>query len=347
MSTAQELAQQLTAVAGRFENAIDRDEAQRIERMALELSAHASPLWAEKYARKAAPAIGVIGATLEVIVPLVNRCGLAAYAIYGRLPSEYAKGLGGIGLCFFGGRYTVSIAAAQAFRSTGGSKAYMHLQELQAQVLALQTAGIADTSAYDKSQPGGATNLITSKVMLALKTVDPEVVTTAASGLWTAYMGVLSVLKFKFAQTLALTQGIGESLRPSVAKLVGPTLVAVTPPEFRKWISPGINVSCKMLAGLAAWRLQYLLSTLQSSLQGGMITSTVLLHMLAQRGIVKFTSAEESLFTDAAGWSLAVCGLYVQMFWGLPVPYFMSPLMWPLDFLEWVLNWTVTLTPGI
>merc|ERR1719419_1894567 len=122
------------------------------------------------------------------------------------------------------------------------------------------------------------------KAALFFKTMDPQIVTRAVSGLWTAYVGVLTVLKFQFAQTVAIAHSIGESLRPTMAKVAGPTLVAVTPLDYHKWISPGINLLCKLLAGAVAWRIQRLASTLQSGLCGGLIASRALTELLRQHG---------------------------------------------------------------
>lgn len=195
--------------------------------------------------------------------------------------------------------------------------------------------GIADAEQVDSKK------LAVRKLDLALRVVDPEVVMRAIGGLWTAYLGVLTVLKLQFAQTVALAQSIGETLRPTMAKVVGPTVVAVTPAEYRKWISPAINLTCKALAGFVAWKIQKLISTVQSGFSGGMMVSCAILALLRQRQLITVTD-DQTYMDELMGWSIGACGIYVQVVKGGPVPSIFSPLLWPLDAVEMVLKWHVT-----
>lgn len=47
-------------------------------------------------------------------------------------------------------------------------------------------------------------------------------------------MGVLVVLKFRFAKVIALAVSIGNNLRPVVAKIFGPALAFVIPKEYHQ-----------------------------------------------------------------------------------------------------------------
>lgn len=47
-------------------------------------------------------------------------------------------------------------------------------------------------------------------------------------------MGVLVVLKFRFAKVIALAVSIGNNLRPVVAKVFGPALAFVIPKEYHQ-----------------------------------------------------------------------------------------------------------------
>lgn len=328
---------------------IDQAEAERIERMALALSEQ-SPPWAASCLAKFAPVIGIVGAGCEVVGPQLVKLGCGVYVVYRQLPKTVAKGLWGLGVCFFGGRYAVSIAACEAFWSMGGSRVYMYVQDLLAAVWQASLKddkedadrdGVADVNQISAKQ------LATRKTALVLKTIDPETLSRAVHGLWTAYMGVLTVLKFKFARTVALAESIGESLRPTMAKVVGPTLVSVTPPEYRKWISPTINFFCKALAGYVAWKIQQLTSTVQSGFCGGMLASRAILELLRQRQLMTVTD-DQTYLDEVMGWSIGACGIYVQLFKGGPVPYLLTPLFWPLDIIEKILKWNVTWmeTPG-
>jgi len=337
------------AVAGQptaYGSASNEAEAARVERLALALVGKPPP-WAAECLARASPALGVLTAGCRVAWPWLLQAGQGVWAAYRQLPKTVARGLGGLGMCFFGGRYAVSIAAIEAFRSMGGSQVYMYFKTLAEQAQAVWEAHVADEEKDEDAdgvvdvQQVGPGQLATRKLALVLRTIDPEALSQALGGLWTAYMGVLAVLKFKFAQTVAFAHSIGESLRPTMAKVMAPTLVAMTPPEYRKWISPGINFLCKAIASFVAWKIQKLTSTVQSGFCGGMIASTALLALLRERKVIEFTD-DQTFVDEVLGWSIGACGIYVQLFKGGPVPYFMSPLLWPLDIVERLLQWNVT-----
>ncbi|CAN0444727.1 unnamed protein product, partial [Laminaria digitata] len=79
-----------------------------------------------------------------------------------------------------------------------------------------------------------AEKLLTRKTALALRVINPERATNAITGIWQGYMGVLVVLKFRFAKVIALAVSIGNNLRPIVAKVFGPALAFVIPQEYHQ-----------------------------------------------------------------------------------------------------------------
>lgn len=56
------------------------------------------------------------------------------------------------------------------------------------------------------------------------------------------YMGILVVLKFRFAKVVALAVSIGNHLRPVVAKIVGPALAFLMPNEYHQVMSFIVHV---------------------------------------------------------------------------------------------------------
>lgn len=329
-----------------YASVFDQKEAARIERMAESLSADAPP-FAAPYLKKAAPAIGIFVAGAEVVGPVVFQAGVGIYAIMSRLPTEALTGMWGLGICFYGGRYAAAIAAVEAFAATGGSQTLKCLQDIKDQFVLIMKAnaednkrdedkdGIADVDQIESKQ------LAHRKMALFFKTVDPEVLSQAFGGLWVGYMGVLAVLKFKFAQTVALAHSIGDNLRPVAAKVFGPTIVALTPEDYRKWVSPAINFGCKVAAGYVAWRIQRVISTVQSGVSGGLIAARAGLALLRARRMISFQDGD-TMLDEAAGYSLAAGGVYYQLVKGGPVPFWMSPIFWPMDLVEWWLQWSVT-----
>jgi len=219
----------------------DKEEEARIERMTVAAAETGyTPPWAAQYIRKAAPFIGVLGAGFEVIAPRLFEIGNKAYEGSQKLPQNAVKCAWGLGVCFYGGKYTVTIAAVEAFRVSGGTQMVTNLNAIMDQVKKVRDANSeddkvdADKNGKPDVEEMDAKALARRKVALALKTVDPDVLSTAIGGFWTGYMGMLAVLKFKFAQTVALAHSIGDSMRPVAAKVLGPTLVAVFPKEYKK-----------------------------------------------------------------------------------------------------------------
>ena len=97
-----------------------------------------------------------------------------------------------------------------------------------------------------------------------MKTADPEKLLEAYKGLAQAMAGVCAALKLRFAKVLALAHSIAAAIRPVMVQVVGPVLIALVPSDYHKWISPTIEVSCKVLAGSVAWFLYRLVAALHS-----------------------------------------------------------------------------------
>jgi len=220
------------------DNLVDIEEAKRIERLTLAVSSHA-PSAVAKYLEQAAPAVGIVVAGFESAVPHVIKAFNMVHAWYSKLPKRLAMSLWGFCICFFGGRYAVSIAAYEAFKTTGGKQMLNYIAELRQEYKQLRDAntkddmevldgdGIADVDEMD------ANALAMRKFKVFMKTIDPERMDRALSGLWQGYMGVLVALRFQFAKTVALANSIADSIRPVAGKILLPALLHVTPGEYR------------------------------------------------------------------------------------------------------------------
>eukprot|EP00933_Yihiella_yeosuensis_P012797 TRINITY_DN12195_c0_g1_i1.p1 TRINITY_DN12195_c0_g1~~TRINITY_DN12195_c0_g1_i1.p1 ORF type:complete len:247 (+),score=43.38 TRINITY_DN12195_c0_g1_i1:683-1423(+) len=188
------------------------------------------------------------------------------------------------------------------------------------------------------------------KLGLALRTLDPNRVTAAVGGVWTGYMGIVLALKYKFAKIVALAHSMGDSLRPVAAKMIGPTALSLTPPEYRQWICPAINLTCKCLAMAVAMKLQQVISCVQSSVSGGLLASRSFLPYLVSSGVlggcIGNTRLEDTMVDEVLGWGLASAGIYYQLIKGGSVPLLLSPLFWPLKAIESSLQLSVAVVSG-
>eukprot|EP00401_Gymnodinium_catenatum_P076597 CAMPEP_0117536374 /NCGR_PEP_ID=MMETSP0784-20121206/41420_1 /TAXON_ID=39447 /ORGANISM="" /LENGTH=338 /DNA_ID=CAMNT_0005332935 /DNA_START=25 /DNA_END=1040 /DNA_ORIENTATION=+ len=297
---------------------VDRSEAARIERMCIELAESDAPPWAAKYLKKAAPAIGILWSGATVAGPLLFKLGAGIYGIYGALPRQAITGLWGVGLCFYGGRYVVTFAAIEAFQAAGGSAMIDSVKDIVEQINDVKEADDLDNK-EDANKDGvpdvdqmSSKALVRRKMALALKTVDPQVLTNAVGCLWTGYMGVLASLKFKFAQTVAFAHSIGDSFRPIAGKLLAPSLLSVTPPEYRRWVNPLINFGCKVVAGYIAWKVQRTISTVHCGVKGGLVAARSAIALMRDRGWFN-TPDDKTLVDEVGGYSIAACGIYYQL----------------------------------
>ena len=85
--------------------------------------------------------------------------------------------------------------------------------------------GIADVKQID------AAALVQRKVLLVMKSVDPEVVSEAWAGVWGGFMGVVAVLRVKFAQAITLGAAIADTATKMAETTIKPSLIDATPPE--------------------------------------------------------------------------------------------------------------------
>ncbi|CAJ1349797.1 unnamed protein product [Effrenium voratum] len=302
---------------GEASSSITRREQKRMERMAASMIAWQAPPWLAPYLKKFEPAFQVGGHVVSVVGPPVYwfYCGL--YRGYKALPKDAAMCLWGCGQCFFGGTYSAFFAASEAFRATGGDQVLLSLRDLKA-----DAAAVLDANCQQEKELGHRTTA-PEKVKLVLRTVDPEHISVAVGGVWAGCMGIVMALKYKFARTVALAHSLGDNLRPLAAKVFAPSALAVIPPEYRQWVEPAINLSCKVVATGIAWKLQKIISSVQCGVAGGMLAGrsacAYLLPLLKAKGLVPGAlSLEDSMVDEVLGWSLAATGIYFQLFCGEP-----------------------------
>jgi hypothetical protein len=195
--------------------------------------------------------------------------------------------------------------------------------------------GIADVQQIDAKQ------LAKRKLLMILKSVDPDQFSRALGGLYSGYMGILVALKFQFARTIALANSIGDAMRPLAGKVLAPGLLATVPAEYHQWVNYGIKFGCKATARMIAWRVQMIISTVQSGIKGGHILATNLYLYLQELGRVS-KGVDDTYADDVAKWSFAVMGIYFQIMKGGRIPFPFSMMMWPVSVVERILEWNVT-----
>jgi len=140
---------------------------------------------------------------------------------------------------------------------------------------------------------------------------------------------------------IALAVSIADAMRPVMVQFVGPLLVALMPADYHKWVSPMIDVFCKMVAGSVAWFLYRLVASVHSGIVGGLICTRALLRWANEKKVLSWKH-EETMLDEYLGWTLAACGVYFQVSNWMSVPFPLNVLFLPVTMCETYLQWVVT-----
>jgi len=302
--------------------------------------------------RQATPVLIILGNLLNTLSPLLNNGHLFVLRLWSLLepyhPEEALPCAFGLFMAFFGGHFILVFAAVEAYRLCGWEQTKACLIELRHQYLLLKEEsnkddlvddnndGIADVLQISKQE------LITRKISLMLRSMDPELVSSALSGIWMGFLGVVAVLRVQFAQTIALGATVGGIFQNVANRYVKPILEYTIPKQYHKWIPVIIKYVCRVIGVSIAWSIQRVISGFYSSVRGAQIFVLSLLALLAQR---KYAAAEK-VDQGSIVYSGMVAGVaFIAFLWQLTtnfsLPFPLSLLMLPLTIVEYFLRWWV------
>lgn len=250
-------------------------------------------------------------------------------------------------MCFFGGSYLTVIAAWEAFMMCGYDTTkecvVMLLQDLQKIVDANQkdddrdddNDGVADVAQISNQE------LVQRKTLLFLRTMDPQRLTVAISGINAGCLAVVATLKLEFAKTITLGNSIGSVLEPPAKAYVLPVFEKMMPKEYRKWAWPIISYAIRTITISIAWFVQRIISAFHSAIRGGLMFSRNIMQYLTEMNIYKINH-EESMLDELIGYGMAALGLWFQLSMGFAVPFPLNIVLFPFTILEYVLIWAIT-----
>jgi len=194
--------------------------------------------------------------------------------------------------------------------------------------------GVADVLQIDKKE------LFTRKLSLILKSMDPLKVSNALSGLWMGFLGVVAVLRLKFAQALALGATIGNIFITYIEPIATPILLKAIPAPYQKWIPVIISYSCKSIGVSIAWTIQRVISAFYSSIRGAQIVTFGLMSFLSRNGYLMLD--EKSPVNLAIIGIMAWTGFAWQLQSGFSLRFPFNVILFPLNVLEMLITWMVT-----
>mmetsp|Transcript_52204 Transcript_52204/g.148816 ORF Transcript_52204/g.148816 Transcript_52204/m.148816 type:complete len:338 (-) Transcript_52204:172-1185(-) len=299
------------------------------------------PVQVAPYVKKAAPVLATMWKYFLIALPFISQALTKVQEVVAQLPERVMWMIVGFVVCFFGGVFPATIAAFEAARLCGVRVAVVHIGELHEEWQKVRDAKTDDGKPVLDVSDIGSSDFVIRKSQMVLKNVDPEKVNHAMVGLYTGWVGIVAALKIKFAKTVTLGAVIGEMLYKPAAQLE-PVLEAAMPEEYRRWVPVTVRWVCKATAITFAWWVQRVFSAFHSAIRGGVIFGEHLVYFLREKGVLK-VGPENTYIDEVAGWAIAALGFLFQLYNGFHVPFPFSFVIWPIQIVEAVIVWSVSM----
>eukprot|EP00408_Alexandrium_pacificum_P007625 CAMPEP_0171208498 /NCGR_PEP_ID=MMETSP0790-20130122/28119_1 /TAXON_ID=2925 /ORGANISM="Alexandrium catenella, Strain OF101" /LENGTH=347 /DNA_ID=CAMNT_0011674095 /DNA_START=80 /DNA_END=1123 /DNA_ORIENTATION=+ len=321
------------------------DEKARYQKV-IEAIAPKAPPSLQPYIVKAAPVLAQAIVLIQIALPYIMKGIAVVTEFIAGLPEKILYACLGFLICFFGGVFPATIAAYEAWSLCGGNEAVASVKDIYREICKVQEASKEDDEKDDDNDgvkdvdqiSGGA--LAKRKVSLVLGVIDAHTVNSAMAQLWTGWIGVLAVLKIKFAKTVTLGEVIGEKLYEPAKSYAEPAILAMVGEEHKQWVPIGLKWCCKAIAITLAWWVQRVVSAFHSAIRGGLMCGKYVVNFAHEKGYLK-ENDENSYMDEAIGWGIAAAGLLFQFMTGFVAPFPLNILLLPITIVEWIIVWSV------
>lgn len=327
-------------------------EQQRLTKLLVEAFDRA-PEQVRPYLRQAAPAIATLWTYFLVALPYLARAFVAVQAFMARMPEKVVYASIGFIVCFFGGIFPATIAAVEAFLLCGGRESLACINELYVEFQKLQAANKKDDKKDDDHNGVAdvdqllAKDLLMRKANLAFQSVDPERVSSGVVGLYTGWVGVLAILKIRFARTVTLGEAIGKQISKPASRLQ-PMLEDMLPQEYKRWAPVIIRWTCKTIAISISWWIERVIAAVHSAIRGGHLFGKHLVDHLQEAGVLP-KGPDQTNREEAIAWGIAFLGVMFQFSMGFALPFPLNILLFPIrlveSFIAWTQVWSVAMAP--
>ena len=312
--------------------------------------------------QKDEPGIGGFVRLIGTVTQVLISCGKAVLppavagikgiiGFYRALPIDAVIAQVGLVYCFAGGYYPTLFSSLQAAEHCGWRVMLHAIDDLTEEAIKVINA-TADLSMEVPERK----DLFIQQTNIVLKTVDPMKVNQAAAALYTTWLGVSAVLEKEYVRVISLSMTLADYFERIAHFLLEPPVKMCVSEEYHRWVPVVIGWGCKGVAMNIGWRLQRVLTASTSAMYGGVMFSRSLLRMFSTRGIRFFglipsyskNSPRDSPLEDIIGFMVAGFGFYTQIEsqyrtgFSFQVPFPLSLLTWPFDFLERWIQWQIT-----
>mmetsp|Transcript_31935 Transcript_31935/g.45419 ORF Transcript_31935/g.45419 Transcript_31935/m.45419 type:complete len:331 (+) Transcript_31935:75-1067(+) len=295
-------------------------------------------------------------AAVSVALPFIITCCTKSWSFYKTLPKNGISFFVGFIFCFFGGLYPVVFAAVEAAEHGGRKKVVEALSDLANEALVIIEASKKDDK-EDKNNDGvhdvkemDNMAFMVRKVNLVVTKMNPEKVDNAFTALYRVWLAVVAVLTVQFARTITLAVTIAEFVKQPIDRFIAPTVQLATPDEYKKWVPVALGWIAKAIAMSFAWYIQSVISAVTSAIRGGLMMARAILHGCTRRGFklggMIPDNHEDTMFDEVASYVFAAVGFYFQFRLNFDVPFPCNLFLWPLEFAEYYLRWSITQIKG-
>jgi len=292
-----------------------------------------------------APVADAIHKAFVVAWPYIVAGYLKGKAIYDKMPQYSVVMIYGLVVAFCGAHFAALIAVVEAFKQTGAFKKIgaclvdlyesfkkLHAENAKDDAKDEDGDGVSDVDELSNGE------LFLRKCTLVMRTVDPNKVNKALSGLYSGFIAAVMVVQFEFAKTVTLGASLGDFMEKSLDILLDPLLEKILPKEYMAWVDLLEKYICRSIGVFIAWSIQFYNSLLHCAVAGSLIFSRALLPFLAQRDIIHVENMEDTYLDEIIGWSLAFFAIMIQAAFGFKLLFPFNVVLSPVLLVEWSLR---------
>jgi len=292
-----------------------------------------------------APVADAIHKAFVIAWPYMVTAFLKGKAIYDKMPPYSCVMIYGLIVAFCGAHFAAIVAVVEAFKQTGAFKKigaclvdlYDSFQKLKVENEKDNAAdedgdGVSDVDELSNGE------LFLRKCTLVMRSVDPNKVNKALSGLYSGFLAAVMVVQFEFAKTVTLGASLGDFMERSLDILLDPMLEMVLPKEYMAWVDLLEKYICRSIGVFIAWTIQFYNSLLHCAVAGSLIFSRALITYLDNRDGKQDIDMEETYLDEIIGWCLAAFSIFVQYLFGFRLLFPFNVILSPLLVVEWALR---------
>ena len=292
-----------------------------------------------------APVADAIHRAFVFVWPYLVAGYIKGKAVYDKMPEYSVVMIYGLTVAFCGAHFAALVAVVEAFKQTGAFKKIgaclvdlhesfkkLHAENAKDNAVDEDGDGVSDVDELSNGE------LFLRKCTLVMRTVDPNKVNKALSGLYSGFIAAVMVVQFEFAKTVTLGASLGDFMEKSLDILLDPMLEKILPKEYMAWVDLLEKYICRTIGVFIAWTIQFYNSLLHCAVAGSLIFSRALLPFLNQRDIIHVENMEDTYLDEIIGWTLAFFSIIIQAAFHFKLLFPFNVVLSPVLLVEWSLR---------